>query len=129
MWKFDNVIFNVNGVGEEDLKKILCYVFDGHPCYGYSVNKKKGLILHCYPSSNNVTPFPSSLGAEYLIGIVMSWLKSSEAKEIPCEGFDANAEHDGDNILGWRVYTEEWGSVDGIHNCVAVKPAWLWYGK
>ena len=129
MWQFDNVIFNVNGCGIEKLRKVFDLIYGDQTLYGYKVDNKKGIILYAYESGKNIIRFPTELQSSQVADIVFEWLKSKEAKEVPCEGWDANADHDGSNELGWRVYTEDWGHVNGDWNCLAVKPAYLWYGK
>jgi len=62
--------------------------------------------------------------------IVYQWLKSDEAKTITLTGWDENADHDGSNALGWRVYVEDWGHIGSDWGAYcAIKPAYMWYGK
>lgn len=129
MWQSDNAIFDINGSGIEKLRKALDLAFDDDTVYGYKFIKDKGLVLYSYNSGKDVIKFPSPLKSNKIADIVFEWLKSNEAKQVPCEGWDADADHDGSNELGWRVYTEEWGHVNGDWNCLAIKPAYLWYGK
>ena len=129
MWQSDNAIFNVNGSGLNCLKKTLSLAFSDKTICGFRFKKEKGLILYNYGSSDKLTKFPSPISAVQAAEIVFNWLESKEAKEVPMQGWDSNADHDGENELGWRVYTEDWGHVDGDWNCIAVKPAYLWYGK
>jgi len=36
----------------------------------------------------------------------------------------------GDNEKGWRVYCEDWGKIDSDdYAFLAIKPAYIWYGK
>ena len=130
----DNRIFNVNGSGEEMLLAALRLAFmqDGsnRRCRGWQLTKN-GLVLAWYVEGNTV-PFPGSRGmtAEEVLPVVLSWLVGDDAKGVLMEGLDANADHDGDNSLGWRVFCEDWGHAGGCTTAIcAVKPAYLWYGK
>jgi hypothetical protein len=131
----DNRIFNVNGETETGLRGTLALAFHlggFKTCVGYEFVKEKGLILYSYVSNSNknIIVFPAPIPGELITGIVWSWLQSDQAKQVPCEGWDANADHDGDNNKGWRVYLENWGDVGGRWGVIAcVKPAFIWYGK
>lgn len=131
MWNSDNAIFNVNGDSLDKLIKTLELAFNGKTVYGYKINEKLGIILYSYDSSSkkDITKFLIEHTPKQAAEIVFEWLKSDEASKVPCEGWDEDADHDGDNELGWRVYTEDWGHVDGDWNCLAIKPAYMWYGK
>ena len=132
----DNKIFNANGSGTEMLElalKLACqttYV-KSIPIEGWKVNPKKGLVLYWSANTNKeINKFPTPLYYNEVVGMVEKWLKSPEAENIPCEGLDSDVDHDGHNELGWRVYTEAWGKVDGENYSIcAIKPAYLWYGK
>lgn len=127
----DNRIFNVNGKGDDMLLATLKLAFDQEgkntTTSGWSVDKKKGLILHKYNKGNL---FPMPLKADELFPIVKAWLSDAEAKTIECEGWDADMPHDGSNGLGWRVYCGDWGHIGDNHYAfLAIKPAYMWYGK
>jgi hypothetical protein len=69
-----------------------------------------------------------------LVEELWTWLHSDEAKEITMDDWDADVDQDGDNHLGWRLYTEDWGHISinnrlDSYSIAAFKPAWLWYGK
>lgn len=129
MWSSSNAIFNINGQGLDGLKKTLELAFGDKTVFGFRYQKEKGLILYNYGSSDKLTKFPVPITAAQAAEIAFQWLETGEAKHVPMKGWDANADHDGDNEPGWRVYTEDWGHVDGDWNCIAVKPAYMWYGK
>lgn len=131
MWNSDNPIFNVNGDTLKKLKETINLALDGRKIGGYIFKKEKGLILLSYISSSNkdVIKFPAPLNSDQIADIVFEWLKTEEALLVPNEGWDADADHDGNNELGWRVYTENWGKIAGYSNALAIKPAYLWYGK
>lgn len=130
MWSSDNAIFNVNGEGLEKLKKTLSLALGTDKFEGYRFSQKHGLILLTYlgESKKNIR-FPAKLNADQMAEIAFEWLKTDEAKTVPLEGWDSNADHDGSNELGWRVYTEDWGHVDSDWSAVAIRPAYQWYGK
>lgn len=130
MWASDNAIFNVNGLGLEKLRNTIRLAIGNETMMGYRVSEKKGLIfIDTIFSSDNISiKFPVPLPADLLAEMAFEWLKSPAAQKVTCEGWDADADHDGDNEMGWRVYTEDWGHVDG-ENAIAVKPAYMWYGK
>ena len=131
----DNRIFNVNGKTDEQLLGALKLVFTqkgkGTTCKGTLFSKTKGLLLLWWYDKDDLgNSLPAELEAEEIFPIVKSWLKSKQASEVECNGWDANSQHDGSNSIGWRVYCEDWGHVDGIsYTICAVKPAYMWYGK
>lgn len=131
MWPSDNAVFNVNGDSESRLKDTLRLALNGRNVDGYKFIQSKGLVLYSYISSSNrdAVKFPAPLNADEVTSIVSKWLKGDEAKTVHCSGWDANADHDGDNELGWRVYTEDWGHIEGEWDAIAIRPAWMWYGK
>jgi hypothetical protein len=65
---------------------------------------------------------------------LFEWLNTDHAKGVQLEGWDEDADHDGSNDRGWRLYTEDWGHVYqssslNHYTIAAFKPAFLWYGK
>lgn len=138
----DNKIFNVNGLNKAQLINTLKLACE-HETYGDIVETRKikgwqydikfGLILLSYVSDSNkdANKFIAPLSYEAVGAMAWEWLQTDDAKAVTCEGWDADADHDGDNELGWRVYVEEWGHVGHYQSGVicAVKPAYLWYGK
>ncbi len=132
----DNRIFNVNGDGKDWLldaiKLALRHHFrDNNKIAGYKYYRTHGLVfLWHVEKDKGESEFPVPIDAETATNIALEWLKSKQSKEVPLEGWDANADHDGSNELGWRVYCEGWGHVADNHYALfAVKPAYLWYGK
>ena len=68
--------------------------------------------------------------ADDVMPMVKKWLLSDEAKRVPLCEWEGNLDHDGSNVVGWRVYLEGWGHIDdrwGVLCCV--KPVYLWLGK
>lgn len=133
---YDNRIFNVNGKSDEQLQLALQLAFmdqyGSNTCKGWEFNPKKGLVLYQYYSDSHkeVNKFPAPMTAEDVFPIVKKWLHSDEAKTVPYEQWEGDLDHDGSNIHGWRVYTEDWGHVDGQWGTLcAIKHAFLWLGK
>jgi len=133
----DNKIFNVNGPlnsgGKELLAEVLNLAFTQQnprmpiKAVGYRTSPTHGFILYQYVAEN-VTLFPCSLTAAQVLPQILAWFDSRPAYE--CKGWDAEAKSDCENRPGWRVYCEEWGHVDGDPAAfIAVKPAFMWYGK
>lgn len=139
----DNKIFNVNGRTKEQLRKALDLLltdeWENRPrkkVPGWYVDPKKGLVLVWHLEKDGAsTGFPAALSCNMLAEIMWEWLQSDEAKAIPHEGWDLDADHDGSNEQGWRLYTEDWGCVTNAngfmdtYSIAAFKPAYLWYGK
>ena len=133
----NNRIFNVNGRGDEQLLATLKLVFNqkgtncGYKCEGTKFVQTKGLILLWFcEKSEHGNKLPVELTAEECFPFVKAWLKSEEAGKVDCESWDANSDHDGSNSIGWRVYCEDWGHVDGDPRAIcAIKPDYMWHGK
>ncbi len=146
---FYNMIFNVNGRGKEKLTATLKLAFSEYnknPCKAWSFSKQAGLVLSWCYNKNGATgqhPLPVALNAESCVDFVWEWLQSEQAKTVIQTGNDMDADHDGHNELGWRVYLEEWGYVygetsengvkqyapGGNYAICAIKPVYLWFGK
>lgn len=134
----DNRQFNVNGEGEQMLLRALelACIQEGSlerpaEIAGYLVRPDYGMILlwHVDVNDKSCVSLPSQMSYMEILPMVWTWLRKG-AIGIKCEGWDANASHDGSNVLGWRVYCEDWGHVAGYSNAIcAVKPAYLWMGK
>lgn len=130
----DNKIFNVNGETKELLLSALTLLFEqggrNTNVKAWSISPEKGFILHQY-TNEKATPFPISINAKTACDIVWEWLKSDEAKKIKInDPWDVDLDFDGHSKEGWRVYTEDWGHVDGQWSALAViTPCYLWYGK
>jgi hypothetical protein len=134
----DNKIFNINGEGVDLLKQVLNIAIKqedwaySSKINGWAVDQAKGFILLSYVNEkrSDECRFPVPVSPEMAAMMAYEWLSSEEAKKVPCQGWDADTDHDGSNELGWRVYCEEWGHVGNYHNAiVAIKPVYLWYGK
>jgi hypothetical protein len=132
----DNRIFNVNGRldggGEKLLEQALelAFAIAGYKgVVAWRVTRKSGLILDWTDGATGSAKLPAPMNAKQVMSIVLPWLQSEAAKETELDSWDMNADHDGDNGPGWRVYCGEWGHVEGWHAIVAVKPVFMWYGK
>jgi hypothetical protein len=145
----DNRIFNVNGKTKTQLKLALdCALFDEYGeifIQGWYISPKKGFVLVSSITDEDktkVNPFtdrlgiPSSVNAHELLDILWNWLSCEESNTIECEEWDKDIDQDGVNMLGWRLYTEDWGCIHGDEydnlqqfSLFAFKPAYIWYGK
>lgn len=74
----------------------------GKTVCAYKFIKEKGFVLYAYAGSSNdgIIKFPVCLNAKEVAPIVFKWLQSDEAEQVPCNGWDADTDHDGCNELG-----------------------------
>lgn len=129
----DNRIFNINGTGQNSLRKALELAFDQvkSKADGYIINPEKGFILVKYNDDHSI-PFPIPLDSESVAPIVWHWLQKDP--QITLNNWDRDFNHDGHNSKGWRVYCEDWGHIK-VKNyeyrnvIVAITPAYMWHGK
>lgn len=142
---FDNRQFCINGRTkkrfEMAIRLLLTSEYDKeHIAQGWYFKKDKGFILvwHCGEKKHN--KFTNNLGhvktptTDELIEILWEWLQTEEAKSVVFGDWEGDVDHDGDNELGWKVYTEDWGKIKDGHSSdgyafAAIKPSYLWYGK
>lgn len=132
----DNRQFNVNGEGREMLLRALelACIQEGaldrpSKIRSWKVLPDHGMVLYWVETEGNRLPGEGSTAAEFL-PMLWAWLESGEASTIRKTGWDVDADHDGSNVPGWRVYVEDWGHVGGSHYTIcAVKPVCLWLGK
>jgi hypothetical protein len=132
MHEGDNAIFNVNGRSNNRLRDAIKLAApDRCKLKGFRKHESKGLIFYWTDSKRpGYSAFPAPLTAEDVFPMVVQYLASKEVRIAKHEGWDANADHDGDNVAGWRVYVEDWGHVDDEYEAAfAVKFAWIWLGK
>lgn len=134
----DNVIFNVNGKDLDLLTDTLKLLFKQRRIQtvkGWQFSENHGLILLWtngpWPNKPNAIQLLAPSTAEEVAPQVFAWLKSEQAKSMPePTGWDADCDHDGHNSLGWRVYVEDWGHVNGNYEAAcAIRPAYMWHGK
>jgi hypothetical protein len=130
----DNRIFNVNGSTLEQLKlaiQLVCmqdYKLS-NPVVAWNFSEKHGLIFY-WKHVEGSHKFPVPVTAESAALIVWDWLKTDDPWKMQLSGWDADADHDGSNSRGWRVFVEDWGNVDRSSYAIfAVTPAYMWHGK
>ena len=132
---WDNKVFDVNGRGLEMLGTALRLAYLQHgeatTAKAWRFLPEKGLVLLWWSEPNDGTNvFPCGMSADGVISMVWPWLQSEQAKSMKFEGWNANADHDGHNSMGWRVSTGDWGHVAGNTNAIcAIRPAYLWHGR
>lgn len=127
--------------------------FPGIDFKGYKLDPVLGMILGIYDHDTKgfqKFPFGEGKDAQALAAFFYNYLKTPEAKNLApvpsvkdakkesvsdeYENFrkdietDVDIDHDGDNHLGWRVFTGYWGKVKGTEG-IAIRPAYCWYGK
>lgn len=136
---FDNRLFNVNGRSEEDLLSALRLVFNiwgtNSKAVAWIADPQKGLVL-CWhydtetQYASKMAPFPAPMTADEVLPTVLAYLRSEEAGKVQLDSWEEDADHDGDNGPGWRVYLEDWGHVGHCQYAIcAIKRVFLWYGK
>jgi len=132
----DNKVFNINGRGDELLEKVieLAFIQEWGPespatVKAWREDKEKGLIF-LWTATEDSNKFPTALNAKQAAGVASAWLQGEFAQEVELDGWDVDCDHDGSNDLGWRVYCEDWGHVGhDSYAIIAIKPAYMWYGK
>jgi hypothetical protein len=130
---FSNRKFNVNGSGESMLLATLALVFEqkglGARAYKFT---ESGLVLY-WGVADGTVALPKAadgLSAAQCLPFVVAWLQGDHAKGVVCEGWDADYDHEGWNIVGWRVFCGDWGHVEQSPYAIcAIRPAFLWLGK
>ena len=140
----DNKIFDVNGRSKEQLEMTLKLALTDEygkqsKAKGWMFAPKKGFVLlwHVDTKKPEEKLFPEPLSYDMLSHIIWDWLKTDEALSVPLGEWEEDADHDGSNDKGFRVYTDSWGHVntDGgdytinHYSIVAIKPVYCWYGK
>lgn len=126
--------------------------FPGIDFKGYKIDPVLGMILNIYDHDSKgfqSFPFEEGKDAAALAAFFYNYLKSPKAKMLPVPSveeakkesvwddyeyfrkdlsWDEDADHDGDNKLGWRVFTGQWGKIKGTEG-ICIRPAYCWYGK
>lgn len=133
----DNPVFNVKGQGKKMLKKTieLGLACVGHSSLaGYRVDNKKGIILYWTKvEKDDFQPFESDKDLKEITKTVLSQIENLEiVLDEENDEFSDLELDDGDvgSDFGWRVYTEQWGRIEGDWQaCLAVVPSFLWIGK
>jgi len=73
---------------------------------------------------------------ELLVHSLWNWFENFyEWSKIEYNPWEHDADHDGSNEKGFRIYTEDWGRINGVsytsedYSLAAIKPVYCWYGK
>lgn len=98
----------------------------GKPDWRRGVPKDRDRLIFAWggqaDGSKPYTPFPFKADVKFCADFAEKWLSNTDYTDQP--------DHDGDNGKGFRVYTTDWGFVDGHRYAIcAVEPAWAMYGK
>ncbi len=134
----DNRVFNVKGRSKEQLlKTIECLLTTQHGSIeqikAWRFDPAKGLILYWHFDNQQPAKqaFVTPPSCATLTDIVWDWLQSDQATTFKItDGNDVDFPHDGSNALGFRIYNEAWGKVNGeTYSFAAIIPAYCWYGK
>lgn len=91
----------------------------------YVIHPEKGFVLCRHEDLHLKThPFPIPLTSETAADMVYGWLTSLAT--YPSEDIDSDVSYE----RGWEAYNEDWGHILGSDAAIiAVKPAWILYGK
>jgi len=127
----DNRLFIVNGKGKDTLLetiKLAVKTAGYRQIDGFRIDEKKGFVLlwHC---NNGITIDEKT--PEGVFSYVESYLESDAADYVEKKQWEqAYDSYDVTDQEGWVVYCEDWGHI-GIdpYAIVAIKKAYLWYGK
>lgn len=130
---FSNTVFNVNGIGIEDLTAAINLALkqSGHSkIKSYTFNKKHGLVLYWYEDAGEI-----KLGAghtpEQIAKFFDYWITTDEAKTIEfTEDYEKDYnDSDVSTELGWRVHISDFYDFSSSYVLFAIKPCFVWYGK
>lgn len=118
--------FHIDITSSGDLLPAMKIAFEGAAggkAEAYLIDPEKGLVLLWHADRQaGETKFPFKMDAEGAADFARRWLAEQDYGRQP--------DHDGDNGKGWRLYNEAWSHVGGYsYGFVAVKPAWIMYGK
>ena len=114
---------------------------------GYVIHRKYGMILFWHKQKPKIelrtsedNEFSNMTYEEVdfkemppidVIDFVESWLKKANPRDFEIiDQWEEDADHDGSNDVGFRMYNETWGHVGGSgYAFIAIKPVWVWFGK
>lgn len=123
--------FHIEIVSDDDSELLLAMQIafnhaPGNKAEGYAVTPDKGLVflwtMGLRAPEDAAVKLPFKLDAIGGADFARRWLAEQDYGRQP--------DHDGDNKKGWCVYNEKWARVAGWSGSfVAVKPAWIMYGK
>ncbi len=128
----DNRAFDISD--DRYLEQWLDLCMGSRMATGYAVRKVREpgttamtrLVLFWHKSSEatDYHPFPSPVGYNVAAELAQSWLTAT----VPSDEYPDDV--DGDVKSGFRIYSQEWGHVDGDpYAFVAISPIWMIYGK
>lgn len=127
----DNRIFNVNGISKQQLFFAIKLALTDESgtenlVSSWEVDLNKGFIINWW--NERGIKFPKAFSADMITDVVWEWLQTEEAMSMTFEGWDAKQNES--SKLGFRVYCEDWGHVGtNEYAIIAVRPAYIWYGK
>jgi hypothetical protein len=119
--------FRIDMTAEGDvlLAKMIDLVFthNNQTVTSYVIRDNKMIFLWGdYEDIADRVVFPFTISAEFAGHLAVNWLKVAD--------YGVEPDHDGLNHKGWCLFNENWGHVIDIHSAIiAVKPAWITYGK
>ena len=113
---------------------------------GYRLDPCFGMVLFIY-NNNAMIKFPFDEGKypTNLAAFFYNYLNSpnSVVVDLPPHvsgyddfaslrsdfSWDRDADHDGSNSVGWRVFCGQWGHINNSDEALAIRPIFNWYGK
>lgn len=129
----DNRIFHINGSGSKLLLKTLQLAVEtaGYKRIdGYRIDDKKGFVLQWYCDDGIKL---NSGTCEEVLPLIETYLETSESNLTEYKKWEAAFDDDYNDVIdepGWVVYCEDWGHVGSdYYAIVAIKKAYMWYGK
>ena len=90
----------------------------------WSVDEQYGTptFILCWSADHDTLPLPYPMALDEATALITGWLSNAE--------YGSEPDHDGDNDKGWRMFTDCWGHVAGMHYAIiGVQPVWAMYGK
>lgn len=135
---FDNRQLSINGKSKEALLAALKMAFiqsEQKTARAWIKNQQQGIILLWADTealeNNIINKFLEPVTPEEVLPMIERYLLGDEAKKVHLKKWDEDADHDGSNDSGWRVYVEDWGHIGEVRwsGICAIKRTFLWYGK
>jgi len=124
-----NYQISVTADKKEALKLALQLMFLGHSnVEGYVATTKKFKLFWAATDTppKEFVSFPFKVNEEkvdFLMTLILGWLADTAV-------FEKQPDHDGDNAMGWKASTDNWGAGDGDWRCsLLIEPEWAMYGK
>lgn len=121
----DNKQFDIVGRSDRQLELAIEIAFTDeyslNSAIGYEIKDGRFILYSAAHKDMIKTPFPMNF--KFAISMIKEWLKITEPRT-------KEPNTDGSTALGFRVYCESWGHVDGKWEAfAAIEPIWLVYGK